>query len=136
MLRIALPCLVLLAGCTMSAEQAERADASQAREEARLAKDLTGFEAGKPTNCADLRNASVTVYGGDTLLYRDSGRRYWLNKPSGGCFGLKRDDIIVTKSYGSQLCRGDIVRTVDRTGGFPTGACSFGDFVPYTKPRG
>lgn len=131
---IALCCLLLVAGCTATAEDVARADAAQAREQARLDKALTGYQPGKPQSCINpFGNSNVSIYG-ETLLYRDGGR-YWLNKPTGGCFGLKRDDIIVTKSYGGQLCRGDIVRTVDRSSGFPSGACSFGDFVPYTKPR-
>jgi hypothetical protein len=135
MLKFALPCLFLLAGCTMSAQESAREQAADARDAARLEKALVGREAGKPESCINPMNATNLSIYGETLVYKD-GRTFWVNKPLGGCFGLKRDDIVVTRSYGSQLCRGDIVRTIDRTGGFPTGACSFGDFVPYRKPRG
>ena len=48
----------------------------------------------------------------------------------------KRDDILVTRSFTGQLCRGDIVRTVDRFNGFPSGACTFGEFIPYSRKKG
>lgn len=134
MLRCLLPALVLLSGCTMTAEQSARADAVQAREDARLSKALAGRSPGKPTDCIDPRSLNATVYG-DKILYQFSTGRAWLTQTSGGCFGLTRDDIIVTKSFTGQLCRGDIVRTVDRTSGFPSGSCTFGEFMPYERPR-
>jgi hypothetical protein len=39
----------------------------------------------------------------------------------------------VIERFGSQLCTTDIIRTVDRSGGYITGAVFLGDFVPYTK---
>ena len=35
--------------------------------------------------------------------------------------------------FGSQLCSNDVMRTVDRTGGYVTGPLFLDDFVPYTK---
>ena len=34
----------------------------------------------------------------------------------------------------NRLMFGDIARTFDQASRFPTGSCSFGDFVPYRKP--
>ena len=135
MLRFAIPCLLLLAGgCTMTAEQSARADAVKARDEAKLDHRLAGLSALPPVNCLDQRDANVTVYG-NKLLYGDNGR-YWLNQPTDGCFSSHNsDDIIVSKSYGPRLCSGDIIHTVSRAGGFQSGACSLGEFVPYRKPR-
>lgn len=135
MLRLILPALVLLGGCTMTAAEAERAAADDARTQAKLDSRLSGFVAGKPMDCIDASRANVEIFG-DTLVYRDTSRRLYVTKTTGGCFGLKRDDIIVTRSFNARMCRGDIVRTVDRAGGFPSGACSFGDFIPYSRERG
>ncbi|MFD1786880.1 hypothetical protein ACFSC3_04770 [Sphingomonas floccifaciens] len=126
-----LAALALTAGCVATPQETAREQARQDRDLARLDRDLRGWSPGRPQTCVQTRNANVRIYG-DTLVYDDGGRRY-LTKTGGGCFGLQRDDIIVTQSFMSQMCRGDIVRTVDRTAGFPSGACSFGDFVPYTK---
>ena len=132
MLRALVPAMLLLSGCTMTAAESARADAAQARDEARLSKTLAGREAGKPTDCIDPRTLNSSVYG-DAILYQFGTGKAWLTRTQGGCFGLSRDDIIVTRSFTGQLCRGDIVRTVDRTSGFPSGSCTFGEFVPYTK---
>jgi hypothetical protein len=128
--------MLLASSCTMTAEQSARADAAAARDEAKLDRQLAGLVPQKPTSCLEERSANVTVYG-DKLLY-SSGRRYWMNQPSEGCFasGRNSDDIIVTKSISGRLCAGDMVHTVSRSGGFPSGACTLGEFVPYTKPRG
>ena len=54
------------------------------------------------------------------------------NKLRSACSGLARDnDIIVSEQFGSQKCKGDIIRLVDRTSGMTGGVCSLGDFVPY-----
>ncbi|HET9510263.1 MAG TPA: hypothetical protein VFO80_03855 [Sphingomonas sp.] len=134
-MRIILPLAVLAlsAGCAATPQETARAEAQRARDMARLDRDLAGWSPGQPQSCIQTRNANVKIYG-DTLVYDDGLRRYRTDT-NGGCFGLKRDDIIVTQSFGSQLCRGDLVRTVDRTAGFPSGACAFGDFVPYTRAR-
>jgi len=124
---------LLLVGCATTPAQQARADAEQARTDAKLAKALAGLEPGQPQSCIRPGQQDLKIFG-DKLLYRESGRRMYLNQTSGGCFGLKRDDIVVTRSYSGQLCRGDIVRTIDRTSRFPSGTCSFGDFVPYTRP--
>lgn len=135
MMRFALPVAALiLSSCAATPAQIARDQADTARTQAKLDKRLAGYTAGKTTDCIRPVNASVDIFG-DTLVYRDSGTRLYKTTTTGGCFGLKRDDIIVTRSFNGQLCRGDIVRTVDRTGGFPSGSCSFGDFVSYTRDR-
>ncbi|MHA6724120.1 hypothetical protein [Sphingomonas sp. RS2018] len=123
--------LALLAGCTATAQEAERQAAEDSRVQAKLDKRLAGYTPGRPQSCFRPYQTQQEIYG-DTLVYRD-GRRLWVTKTSGGCFGLKRDDIVVTRSTSASYCSGDIVRTVDRTSAFPSGACSFGEFVPYTK---
>ena len=42
-------------------------------------------------------------------------------------------DVPVINRFGSQLCKTDIVRTIDRSGGFVNGMVFLNDFVPYTK---
>lgn len=124
---------LLLTACAATPAQVAREQADDARIAAKLDRKLAGYVPGEPTSCIQPRDANVDIFG-DTLVY-DTGSRLYRTQTTGGCFGLRRDDIIVTRSFNGQLCRGDIVRTVDRAAGFPSGSCSFGDFVPYTRPR-
>ena len=76
----------------------------------------------------------VTILDENTLLYRENGKRLWRNDLIGGCPGLDRDDILVLEPFGSQLCRSDRVRGIDRTVGFETSFCRLGSFTAYEKP--
>jgi hypothetical protein len=100
----------------------------------RLDKTLAGLVPGKPVHCLSHYQATETQTYENTILYVQGRNKVWRNDPSGGCMGLRHDDILVTRTTSSQFCRGDIVETRSRTGGFTTGSCSLGDFVPYTRP--
>mgnify|MGYP000940606959 CR=1 FL=1 len=74
--------------------------------------------------------------GDNIVLYRVSGRLVYKNVLRSPCPGLARDsDIVVSEQFGSQKCRGDILRLVDRTSGMTGGICSLGDFVPYRAEK-
>lgn len=100
----------------------------------RLDKLLDGRVAGKPVSCINLRNIQSTEIVDDTAIVYRVGSKLYVNRPQGGAYQLDRDDILVTKTSGSQLCRVDMVRLVDRASMIPMGFVSLGDFVPYTKP--
>jgi hypothetical protein len=123
-----------LAGCSYG--DAESAPAPIREKEAKLLeKELAGKVAGEPQNCiSTLGNDNLIRISDDMLLYRQSGRLVYQNKLRSSCPGLARDtDVLVTETFGGQLCRGDIVRLVDRTSGIPGPVCSLGEFVPYRK---
>jgi Family of unknown function (DUF6491) len=133
-LLLALAASVSLSGCSYG--DAERAPAPiRAKEAKLLAKELEGKVAGKPTNCiSTFGNENLIRISDDMLLYRSSGRLVYQNKLRSICPGLANDsDIIVTEIFGGQLCRGDLVRLVDRSSGIPGPACSLGEFIPYRK---
>ena len=100
----------------------------------RLDKLLEGREAGKPVNCIshwDTRDMQVLdktaiVYGWGNVIY--------VNRPI-NAVSLDDDEILVTRTSGSQLCDLDIVHTVDRSGHFTTGFVSLGEFVPYRRVK-
>lgn len=98
-----------------------------------LAKALAGRVAGKPVSCIDPRtNSSSRVISGTAILY-GSGRTIYVQKPANP-ESLRDDDILVTELRGtSQLCTVDIVRLVDRNGGWQRGFVSLNPFVPYTR---
>lgn len=118
-----------LAACETADYQPAQRSASQQLSYERA---LAGKVAGKAQSCLPLqRSNDMTVIDDDTILYRD-GRTTYVNQPLGGCNLLGRGSYaLVTRSNGSQLCRGDIATVVDVNTGVTVGSCAMGDFVPY-----
>jgi hypothetical protein len=118
--------LLALAGATAhSAGKVEK-------NEARLARMLEGRTAGEPVTCIPApRGARLEVIEGVAMVYK-SGDIIYVARPAHP-EELGRDDILVIDRFGGQICNTDVVRTVDRTGGYFTGVVFLGKFVPYTK---
>ncbi|WP_298280412.1 MULTISPECIES: hypothetical protein [Alphaproteobacteria] len=103
--------------------------------DAELDKLLAGRVAGKPVECLSLPNVTGnTIVEGRAIVYR-VGTRLYVNVPPDGARQLHRDDIIVTRTFGTNLCRRDVIRLLDRTSTIPHGFVSLGRVVPYTKPK-
>jgi hypothetical protein len=127
MIRCILP-FALLAGCATVAHH----DGPDPK----LTAALDGKTAGKPQSCIRLDQATGSEIFRDSILYREGRNRYWLaDAPGCGTLG-SNDYILVQNVFGSELCRGDIVRLVDRSGGFHAGSCAIRGFTPYTRPKG
>jgi hypothetical protein len=97
------------------------------------AAELAGYAPGAPVNCVSteqLQGLRLSDTNRHVLLY-GTGAKIWAN-PVGSC-GYGRDDVLVTEPFGSQICRGDIVRSFDRLSRIPGPACVLGDFIPYTR---
>lgn len=100
--------------------------------EQRLEKMLEGRQAGTPRSCiSNMDTRDMTILNGVAIVYR-SGSTLWVNRPA-NAKDLDDDDVLVTQIHGGQFCRLDIVRTFDRTGMFPNGFLSLGEFVPYRR---
>ena len=127
-MRLILP-LVLLGGCATT-QQADRGP------DPRLTEALADMVAGKSQNCIPIDRASGSEIFRDAILYRAGGRKVWLADAPGCVTSGSNDYILVQNIYGSQLCRGDTIRLVERTGGFGAGFCAIRGFTPYTKPKG
>ncbi len=120
------PLMALVASCaTMGAERDDTAE---------LAQELAGKVAEKPRTCIPLDEARSAKIYKDALVYRASRRLTYVNA-SKGCSTFDSDPIFINEVHGSQLCRGDLVRTVSRTGNIPGPFCVLGDFTPYRTPR-
>jgi hypothetical protein len=65
-----------------------------------------------------------------TIVYRERGA-VWVNRLDAPCPGLRPNNILVVEAGGSQYCRGDLVRGLERHGGTPGPACRLRDFTPY-----
>lgn len=107
------------------------------KQTAMLAKELDGKTAGKPVSCiSDFNSTNLVRISDDILLYRVSGNLVYKNNLRYACPGLARDDdIIVTEQFGTQKCRGDLIKLVDRTSGIQGPVCGLGEFVPYRKDK-
>ncbi|WP_305098503.1 hypothetical protein [Croceibacterium aestuarii] len=118
-----------LSGCATTAGP----NRFQVREEARLAELLQGRVAGTPKSCISAFQMNrLEVYDHTAIVYR-AGDTIWVSRPTEPR-SLDASDILVIKRTSSQLCKQDVIRTVDRTNGFTTGIVFLGDFVPYTRP--
>ena len=131
MKRMAWTAALLLGACATPQQQA----AMQAKGDRLLAKTLEGRVAGKPENCLPTGFTDGPQIVGDSLIYRQSGKRLWRTQVRDRCPFLRDDQIVVSILYGTQVCRNDRFRLVDRGSRIPSGDCTFGEFVPYDKAR-
>lgn len=132
MIRLTVPALLLLAGCAASNAAG---DGSDARERAKLDKAVAGLTPGEALRC--IRHDQVTqirTFPG-TILYVAGRGRMWRNDVVGSCPGLRRGDIVVSRTFNSQYCDGDLIQTRAPMGGFVSGSCSLGSFTPYTRQK-
>ena len=102
------------------------------RGEARLAEMIEGRTAGEPRSCITafdsnrvrvIEHVGIVYEGGDTV---------WVARATNPR-DLDSFDVPIFERQGSQLCRTDIIRTVDRSTGMQTGSVFLTDFVPYTE---
>ncbi|WP_077145153.1 hypothetical protein [Sphingopyxis sp. KK2] len=123
----------IIAAAAIAAMPAAASAKDKLSGEEQLAKLLGDRVAGEPQNCIPLSTArSSTIIDGTAIVYR-VGSTMWVNRPKGGAASLDDDDILVTKTIGSQLCSIDAVQLVDRTSHMYSGFVSLGEFVPYRK---
>ena len=92
---------------------------------------LAGRIAGPVQNCVHHDNSMSVHLDGEALLF-GSGRTVWVN--TNRCPGVTDNDLPIFEPFGSQYCRGDIMRTVDRLTHIPGPSCVLGDFTPYVRP--
>jgi hypothetical protein len=125
--KVLMAAAAMAGGSTLSAERLSP--------DTRLQNALRGRVAGKPVRCiSPSRVTSSEIIDGRAILYR-AGPTIYVNAPRRGANSLRSDDILVTRTYGSQLCNIDSVNLVDRTSRFPRGFVILDKFVPYTKTR-
>ena len=125
--------LILGAALIGSAAPAVAAQRDTAKGEAALAKAIAGRVAGKPVSCiAQYSITSSETIDGVAILYR-TGSTIYVNRPRIGADSLDSDDILVSKTQGSQLCSLDTINLVDRSSRIQRSFVTLGDFVPYPR---
>ena len=122
---------ILLTSCTMTPAETARANEARAADQAALGRELAGLRPAETKDCIDrFQSSSLKAYGG-TLVYSVSSKLKYVNDTGGGCEGVERGDILLTKSPSGRLCRGDQATTLMQTSQTPTGSCSLGSFTVY-----
>lgn len=125
----------LIPAALMAGLLAMPAPAAKSDPDAELARYLEGRTPGPPVDCISLfpSNHSTTI--GTTIVYEAGGTRY-VNRLGGDCTPMRDDTIIITRTPGNRLCRGDIAQFVTRSPpAIPVGSCSFDSFTPYRKAK-
>ena len=128
--------ILLLLGASVAACTTAPPQPRSAQAEAHLHKLLAGKSAGQPVTCLpSYRSRDMITIDDNTLVFRDSGSRVYVNNlEGGGCANLGRGFYtLVTRTTGSGLCRGEIAEVADLNSGMTVGSCVLGDFVPYTR---
>ncbi len=123
--------LALAAASMLASPVAVSAKPKQTPEQ-KLAKLLEGRVAGKPVTCISLMNARDTQVFDKTAIVYNSGSVIYVNRPK-FANSLDDDDVMVTETHGSQLCKMDIVKMHERTGMWYRGFISLDEFVPYRR---
>ena len=125
--------LALVAAPPVLADDHAEMTAEMTEGEERLAKLLEGRVAGEPQNCIRSRlndrvrviDETALVYGrGDTIYVQRTAHPEKIDR---------HDTFVARRFSGSQICRQDIVTTVDPFTGIFTGAVFFEEFIPYTR---
>jgi hypothetical protein len=115
-----------LTATTASAETAEERGA------AKFAELTEGRVAGEPKSCVTaMRPNDIEVIENVGLAY-EQGDTLWIARATDPR-SLGRNDVPIIDRFGSQLCRQDMIRTIDRSTQFVSGVVFLEDFVPYTK---
>ncbi|MBO9579460.1 MAG: hypothetical protein J7498_01035 [Sphingobium sp.] len=106
---------------------------TNAKGEAKIAKLIAGRTAGTPVSCipAVFNGQNMQVIDSTAIVY-DAGSTIYVARPDDPK-SLDSDNILIIDRFGSQICKQDVIRTVDRYSGFMTGAVFLGDFTPYKK---
>lgn len=123
---------IALAGAALLAGAASAQAKPRATGEERLEKLLEGRVPGTPVSCISRADRDDMRIVDKTAIVYGSGRTIYVNRPRHPG-NLDSDDILVTRTHGSQLCKLDSVRLLDRTSQVYSGFVMLEDFVPYRR---
>ncbi|WP_420138649.1 hypothetical protein [Sphingomonas sp.] len=127
--------MMLAASLAIAATPAAARQSMRDRGAAELAKELKGLVAGTPERCVSLSNIDGShIIDGTAIVYRGLGGKTYVNRTLNPDL-LREDGIPVQFVYGSQLCRLDQIRLLDRYSRIPRGTVGLDTFIPYTKPK-
>jgi hypothetical protein len=122
-------------GAAQDTGDVEAEAAEMTKGEKRLAKLLEDRVAGEPVDCIRVvPSQPMQAIDGTAYVYGRGNTIYVQRTASPET--IDDDDILVSRRFrASELCRLDVMTTVDRFNGFFTGAVFLEDFVPYTRVK-
>ena len=128
--------LALAPAATAQSDVEAAAEAPMTKGEQRLAKLLEGRVAGEPQRCIrTLPNIRMQTIDGTAYVY-GSGDTIYVQRTRNPDSIDDTDALVINRFNTSELCRLDVMTTIDRFNGIFTGAVFFEDFVPYTRVKG
>ena len=101
--------------------------------EAEIAEAVAGRVAGEPVRCVNLRNVRSSRIIDNTAILYDTGNTIYVNRPRSGRESLDQWDVLVTKTFSSDLCTPDVVQLWDSGSRMQSGFVFLGEFVPYKR---
>jgi hypothetical protein len=101
--------------------------------ERKLAQALEGRVAGEPVGCIDLHRIRSSRIIDRTAIVYDAGGTLYVNRPRSGASSLRDWDVMVSKPFGSRLCRVDTIQMYSPGSNMLSGVVFLGDFVPYRR---
>jgi hypothetical protein len=127
--------LIALAGIAGASIAAQPAGDLSPKDESELARALGNRVAGPPTSCVHQRDIRSSRSIGDGLIVFQGRNNsiVYLNEPRARCAGLTRNSALITRTYSTKLCAGDIAEIVEPVSGAGFGSCVLGDFTPYRR---
>ncbi|MCZ6619773.1 MAG: DUF6491 family protein [Gammaproteobacteria bacterium] len=129
---------VLGAGAAGAAEPAATDKVSKAeRLEAILNETLPESEYRDTTRCLPTSHyRKIEILSDRYLIFRGRGERVWINRLRNRCHGLRKNQILVFKRFGMNLCGTDQVTGRDRGFGIGGSAtCMLGEFEEINERR-
>jgi hypothetical protein len=125
---------IVLAAAALVAALVSPAQAARPDSDAELATLLKGRVAAAPVRCISIspNGTSPTIVSGRAIVWRD-GARLYVNTLRARAEMLDDDDILITEPFGSQLCRNDQVRLLNRMSRIPKAPLILGEFTPYVR---
>ena len=127
--------ILMASSLTACATAPQQAPIRSVEAEQHLNKLLAGKAAGAPLNCLpSWRSNDMVVVDDNTVVFRDSSSRVYVNNFRSGCSNLGSGwYTLLTRRTGGSLCSGEIAQVVDLNSGMTVGSCSLGEFVPYVR---
>ncbi|MEP2735529.1 MAG: hypothetical protein ABJP34_04450 [Erythrobacter sp.] len=118
----------------LAEEKTDKPAKEMTKGDQRLAKLLEGRIAGEPVSCIRHRTNDRLQVIDDTALVYGRGKTIYVNytqRPD----RIDDRDTLVTRRYGSQVCKTDIITTIDNLNGIYTGNVFLSEFIPYTRKK-
>ncbi|KLI64558.1 hypothetical protein [Aurantiacibacter marinus] len=121
-----------LLAATVPAAAQDREAQREAQYEEAFEELVEGRVAGEPTSCISTFNSNRLRVVENVGLAYERGGTLWVARASDPR-NLGPWDVPIIERTGSQLCRHDVHRTIDRSSGMFSGILFLSDWTPYTE---